>query len=262
MTQQPIRFDDGAAYERLMGIWSQKIGQIFLGWLAPAAGQSWIDVGCGNGAFSELLMQNCAPAEIQGIDPSEGQLAFARVRAGARGTIFQQGDAMALPFDAARFDVAVMALVIHFVPEPARGVAEMERVVRPGGTVTAYVWDQLNGGSPTDPVNAELRAMGFTPLYPPSINASPLEALRGLWTGVGLQGIETHVITAERTFRDFDDFWTSTTGTGTLKPVLATMDAVAITQLQARVRARLPADPQGRITYASRANAIKGRVPA
>ena len=91
MTQQPIRFDDGAAYERMMGAWSQLVGQVFLDWLAPAMGQRWIDVGCGNGAFTEQLIQRCAPAEAQGIDPSEAQLAFAHTRAGAAGAVFLQG---------------------------------------------------------------------------------------------------------------------------------------------------------------------------
>src|SRR5215469_13985068 len=75
MSQQPIRFDDGAAYESLMGAWSRLVGQVFLDWLSPATGQRWIDVGCGNGAFTELLVQRCAPAETQGIDPSEAQIA-------------------------------------------------------------------------------------------------------------------------------------------------------------------------------------------
>ncbi len=129
-----------------MGAWSQLVGQVFLDWLSPAAGQRWIDVGCGNGAFTEQLMRRCAPIEVQGIDPSEGQLAFARTRAGAAGAVFSQGDAMALPFDAGRFDAAVMALVIHFVPDPAKAIEEMARVVRPGGLVATYVWDALGDG--------------------------------------------------------------------------------------------------------------------
>ena len=74
---------------------------------------------------------------MQGIDPSEAQLTFARMRPAARGAAFLQGDAMALPFEGGRFDAAVMALVIFFVPDPAKGVAEMTRVVCPGGTVAA-----------------------------------------------------------------------------------------------------------------------------
>src|SRR5271165_5712421 len=104
MAQQPFRFDDGAAYEHLMGAWSQLVGQVFLDWLSPAAGQRWIDVGSGNGAFAEQLIQRCAPAEAQGIDPSEAHLAYARTRPGAAGAVFRQGDAMTLPFEADWFD--------------------------------------------------------------------------------------------------------------------------------------------------------------
>ena len=71
-----IRFEDGAGYERMMGTWSRLTGDIFLDWLVPRSGLRWIDVGCGNGAFTELLAERCSPAEIQGIDPSDAQLAF------------------------------------------------------------------------------------------------------------------------------------------------------------------------------------------
>src|SRR5712692_8772918 len=104
MAEQQIRFNDGAAYERMMGIWSRLAGNIFLEWLAPPPGLRWIDVGCGNGAFTELLAERCAPVEIQGIDPSEAQLAFARARPAARVAEFRPGDAMALPFPDDRFD--------------------------------------------------------------------------------------------------------------------------------------------------------------
>ena len=98
MAEQKIRFDDGAAYEQMMGIWSRFAGEIFLDWLAPPPGWRWIDVGCGSGAFTELLVERCAPGEVLGIDPSEGQLAFARARPASRAAEFRQGDAMALPF--------------------------------------------------------------------------------------------------------------------------------------------------------------------
>src|SRR5438034_3377352 len=114
MAEPQIRFDDGAAYERMMGVWSRLAGEIFLDWLAPRPGLRWIDVGCGNGAFTELLVERCTPAEVQGVDPSEGQLAFARTRHTARIAEFRIGDAIALPFSEDAFDAAVMALVIFF----------------------------------------------------------------------------------------------------------------------------------------------------
>src|SRR6476469_4311482 len=141
MPDQPIRFDDGAAYDSFMGHWSRLAGAVFLDWLAPPSKQRWLDVGCGNGAFTEMIVQRCAPASIDGVDPSEGQLAYARTRPALRAAQLRQGDAMALPFPDDAFDAAVMPLVIFFVPDPAKGIAEMARVVRPGGLVTAYGWD-------------------------------------------------------------------------------------------------------------------------
>ena len=83
MTEEKIRFDDGAAYERYMGLWSRKVGEKFLDWLSVVDGMRWLDVGCGNGAFTEILTQHCAPAALAGIDPSAEQLAFARTLPGA-----------------------------------------------------------------------------------------------------------------------------------------------------------------------------------
>jgi SAM-dependent methyltransferase len=262
MAEPQIRFDDGAAYERMMGVWSRLAGDIFLDWLAPSSGLRWIDIGCGNGAFTELLVERCAPSEVQGVDPSEGQLAFARTRPVARGAEFRQGDAMALPFSERRFDAAVMALVIFFVPEPAKGVAEMVRVVRPGGTVAAYAWDIFGGGFPMEPIQAEMRAMGVNTLRQPRADASRIDALRSLWTNAGLDAIETREIAVRRTFSDFEDLWTTCLLGPSLGPTVAVMPAGDADALKTRVRAVMPADSAGRITYGSRANAIKGLVPA
>jgi SAM-dependent methyltransferase len=261
MVEHQIRYDDGTAYERYMGSWSRLAGEMFLDWLALASGLRWIDIGCGNGAFTQLLVERCTPAEVQGIDPSEAQLTFARTRTAARVAEFRQGDAMALPFSENRFDAAVMALVIFFVPDPAKGVAEIVRVVCPGGTVATYAWDMLGGGFPLEPIQAEMRAMDLKPVLPPSSAASRMEALRSLWTDAGLDAIETREITVHRTFSDFDDFWTTGLLAASIRPMIAAMASADVELLKSRVRARLPADAAGRITCAARANAVKGRVP-
>ena len=260
MAEPAIRFEDGAAYDRGMGRWSLLAGEVFLDWLAPPRGARWIDVGCGSGAFTELLYQRCAPGEVQGIDPSDAQLAFARERPSVKDAVFQVGDATALPFSDNRFDAAAMALVIFFVPDPAKGVAEMERVVRPGGIVAAYAWDMAGGGFPFEPIRSGLRDFGLTPLSPPSVDASRMDALRHLWTGAGLGSIETRVISVQRTFDDFGDFWTMSTASGTIRPIMAAMAADDVERLKRHVQAMLPADPSGRITCSARANAVKGRV--
>ncbi|HLM54890.1 MAG TPA: class I SAM-dependent methyltransferase [Pyrinomonadaceae bacterium] len=259
MTDQ-IRFDDGAAYERYMGEWSRLAGETFLDWLDPEAGLRWLDVGCGNGAFTEMLVGRCAPASVHGIDPSEGQLAYARTRPAARVAQFSQGDAMAQPFPDDTFDAAVMPLVIFFVPDPARGVAEMARVVRPGGFVTAYAWDMEGGGFPYEALQAEMRGLGVAVPTPPSPGASRIDAMRDLWAGAGLESVETREITVRRTFADFDDYWTTVLGGPSVGPQLAAMVSEVRELLKARMRARLPSDASGRITYSARANAVKGRV--
>jgi len=101
MNPPKIRFDDGAAYEDFMGVWSRLAGDTFLHWLAPPAGWRWADVGCGNGAFTEMLVERCAPAAVHGIDPSDGQLAFARTRLAGAPVQLTLGDAMALPWPTA-----------------------------------------------------------------------------------------------------------------------------------------------------------------
>jgi ubiquinone/menaquinone biosynthesis C-methylase UbiE len=260
MAEPQIRFEDGAGYERMMGKWSQLAGSVFLDWLRLPPALRWVDVGCGNGAFTQLIVDQSSPSEVHGIDPSEGQLSFARARSASRLAQFQRGDAMAPPFGEDSFDVAVMALVIFFVPDPAVCVQQMVRLVRPGGTVAAYAWDILGGGFPLDAMQSAMRAMGVTPLLPPSVEASRVESMRRLWTDAGMQEIETRQIRVERTFADFDDCWTTSLLGTSISSKIATMGSDDVDRLKARLRAKLPVDGDGRITLHAFANAIKGRV--
>ena len=260
MPEPQIRFDDGAAYELFMGKWSQLAGDTFLRWLAPPDRWRWVDVGCGNGAFTEMLLERCSAAQVEGIDPSAEQLAFAHARLAGRPVRFQVGDAMALPYGDAGFDAAVMALVIFFVPDPAKAVAEMARVVRPGGSVSSYAWDILGGGFPFNVLQEEMAALGPAPIWPPSVEASRMETLRALWSDAGLVRIETLEISVERTFDDFDMFWKIAQTGPRLLPRIAAMSPAERQQLQDRLRARLVPDASGRITCSARANAIKGEV--
>ena len=168
---------------------------------------------------------------------------------------------MALPFPAGRFDAAIMALVLVFVPDPAKGIAEMVRVVRPGGTVATYMWDMLGGGFPLDPILVEMRAMGLAPPRPPRMEASRMEALRDLWTGAGLEAVETREIAVQRTFADFDDFWTTKLSSPRSAPWSPRWQPETSRHSGVGCARALPADGDGRITYGARAHAIKGRLP-
>ncbi len=262
MAESSIRFEDGAGYERMMGTWSRLAGHVFLDWLAPAPGLAWLDVGCGNGAFTELLVDRCAPSSVQGVDPSLAQLEFARQRPAARLALFQQGDAQDLPFEADSFDAAVMALVIFFVPHPAGAVAEMVRVVRPGGIVSAYAWDILGGGFPLAAMQQEMRALGIEPAYPPSVEAARMDALGALWSGAGIGQIQTREITVERNFDNFEDLWATSLLGSSVGPKVRAMSEADVAVLRQRLQARLPPGPDGRIICSGRANAIWGRTLA
>jgi ubiquinone/menaquinone biosynthesis C-methylase UbiE len=261
VTEAKIRFSDGSAYDRMMGHWSRLVGEQFLDWLALKPGLVCIDVGCGNGAFTELLVARCAPRRVHGVDPSAQQVTFARGRHKAGVAEFQEGDAMALPFSAQSFDTALMALVIFYLSKPEKGVAEMARVTRPGGVVAAYAWDFAGGGSPTAMFQAEFRAIGIELLRPPSTDASRLDSLRALWQSAGFDAVETREITVQRSFVDFEDYWTITTAGETVAPPLAKMPGVEVDRLKARLRAKFTPDAGGRVTASARANAVKGRLP-
>ena len=261
MSEPDKLFTDGKVYERLMGRWSRLIAEPFLDWLDAPKNLSWLDVGCGNGAFTEELIARCAPAAVTAIDPSDDQIAYARTRPGASVADFCVGDAQKLPFGDNSFDIAAMALVISFLANPARAVAEMTRVVRPIGWVATYMWDTLGGGSPVHPIYLAMESMGMTSVRPPNPGASGQDAMEALWKNAGLESVETRIIRISTVYSGFDDFWTSNTvPIGPQGKIIAGMSAGVREELRTRVCDNLPASPDGRIVYEACANSVKGRV--
>jgi len=254
-------FTDGQAYERMMGRWSRLVGDTFLDWLNIPKGLRWLDVGCGNGSFTEEIIDRCAPATVTAVDPSVEQLAFARTRPGAKTAKFEVGDAQKLSFGDGTFDVAGMALVLAFLLDPAKAVAEMARVVRPGGWVATYMWDIVNGGSPTTPIYTAIESLGSAVPVRPNPAASRLEAMQGFWQMAGLEAIETRVIRIPVRFANFDDFWDSNTvPVGPQGKVIASMSPNGREELRTRLREQLPAASDGQILYEAFANAVRGRT--
>ena len=162
----------------------------FIEWLNPTDGQSWIDIGCGTGAFTAKIAELCSPSKLLGIEPSEAQIEFARKRTITKQAIFQAGDATALPCETSSFDVATMALVLFFLPDPVLGMAEMKRVVKSRGTLAAYVWDIPGGGLPHEWLHKEFRKRGIDYPLPPSSAISRMDELEKLWDQTDLGSIE------------------------------------------------------------------------
>ena len=262
MTGQPesIRFGDADAYERFMGVWSRLAGRVFLDWLAPAAGLRWLDVGCGTVAFTTLIAERTQPLGIDALDPSAIQLDFARRQPRLQAVRFQQGDAMNLPYQADAFDCAVMPLVLSFVPDPAHGVAEMARVVKPGGVVAAYMWDLTGAGFPYHQARQALFELGYTVPEPPSPAASKPELMQSVWIACGFEAIACQTIAVQRTFQDFEQYWSVLCAGPSVGQSIAAMDDQQRSHLKQLLQAQHlnRAEP---ITLSARANAIRGTVP-
>ena len=255
-------FTDGKAYERLMGRWSQVVGVKFLDWLGAPKGLRWIDVGCGNGAFTEVLIARAAPAAVTGIDPSPDQIDYAQKRPGTKLAQFRVGGAQALPFDDNSFDAASMALVITFVPDPLKAAQEMARVVKPGGWAATYMWDIPAGGIPSVPISAAMKSLGIDAPNPPGVEASRRENMHAVWQKAGLQSVETEVIRIPVVFANFDDFSDSMMQpVGPRGKALLALSPSEHEQLKARLREQVSVASDGRIAYEAFANAVKGRAP-
>jgi ubiquinone/menaquinone biosynthesis C-methylase UbiE len=262
MAHATVAFDDAQAYEHFMGRWSRALGAAFLEWLAPPQGARWLDVGCGTGVFTELIVNTCTPASIDAVDPAPSQIDYARQRLSGRFVDVRVGDAQQMPFADNAFDVVASALAFNFVPDPARALSEMRRVCRPGGYVAGYVWDFAGGRSTAWPLRFALQQIGVAIPPIPGTGGTSIEALHALFTKGGLDAIATRSIEVTLTFASFEDYWRSQTPVFAPQGmIVAGLPAPDRLRLKEIVQVALPANGEGGITYSARANAVKARCP-
>ena len=258
---------NATGYEQLMGRWSQKLAPLFIDFVGVADGEKILDVGCGTGSLTFALARTAELDEIAAIDYSPVFVEEAIRRNTDPRIKVRQADACALPFESRMFDRALALLVLHFVPEAGKAVAEMRRVVRPGGVVAAAVWDHL-GGMPgmrmmIDTVAAlseggrQLRARYcFQPMMQPG-------ELKRTFVDQGLLDITEMQLMIRMDYQCFDDYWAPiAAGEGPLGKYVATLDTAERTRTDAAVRDAYEAGrPDGPRSFANVAWACRGIVP-
>lgn len=256
------KWTDGEAYEKYVGRWSRKTGQKFLSWLGAPSGLRWLDLGCGTGALTSQILLDCDPRAVVGIEPSEGFLALARAEVRDERAQFLQGSGDEIPVCDGAVDFAVSGLVLNFIPDKRRAMAELVRSVDVGGTVAAYVWDYAghvqfmryfwDAAIALDP-SARDKDEGLRfPICRPA-------ALTELFSEAGLHSVSTAPIDIVTPFADFEDYWSPfLSGIAPAPGYCASLEGAARERLKNRLAETLPTDPDGMILLAARAWAVRG----
>jgi SAM-dependent methyltransferase len=262
MTEVKITFDAADDYDRYMGRWSRAIGEKFLDWLSAPAGAQWLDLGCGTGAFSGLILRRCTPKSVTGIDPSSAQIDFARkTLPGAR---FEVADSVQLPFGDNTFDVVASALVIHFIPDRAKAFAEMKRVLRSGGLIAGYTWKRSAEADFASyaPMLRGAEAMGGEGLRSPVVPEGSCDGMAASLNAAGFEDVTATDIEVTQTYRDFDEYWeVQTLAFSPSGKTVAKLSDDQRARLRDHMRKMLPSAADGSITYSATAVAGKARKP-
>ena len=259
---------DGAAYQRFIGRWTRRLADPLIAFADPLPDGPVLDVGTGTGSVVAALREAKPARSITGIDIAKPYLAFAGERDDCKGVTFLQQDATALDLPDDHFAAALSCIVMNFLKEPAKALAEMRRVVRPGGVVAAAVWD-FRGGlvyqrilwdtiASLDPKAAATRARIFSaPLGLP-------DGMVDLWQAEGLDDVTRSSLTIRMDFSNFADYWEPLLGgQGPVGGYVAGLDHEMQTRVREAVRAAfLAGAADGERSLTATAWVVKGRVPA
>ena len=264
-TAAAASFQNAEAYERVMGRWSRRLAPLLIRFGGLSDGDRVLDVGCGTGSLTFTLPEIANVAGVTGIDLTKSFVEFARARNTDPRISFQSADARVQPFEDNSFDRAFSMLVLQFIPDAARAVAEMRRVVRPGGTVTAAVWDSF-GGQPHVRLIFDIAAV-LDPTVERKHLLRPLTApneMAALWRELGLLEVEQTSLLIRMDFACFDDYWSPfTKGEGQPGQLVASYFGARRATLTDHVRRAYLGDrPDGPRSFACVAWACRGTVPA
>jgi len=256
-------WQSGDPYELYMGRWSSLVAESFIDWLSPAIELKWLDVGCGSGALSEAIISNYKPAEVIAIDQSDGFVKAAQKRLG-NNALCKVGNALSLPLDDSSVNTAVSGLVLNFIPESNKVLAEMLRVTCAGGSVGVYIWDyagKMEFLNQFWDVAVELRPEASSLHEGNRFPESNAEGLEQLFSQVGFKNIVTTPIEINTRFRNFDDYWNPfLSGQGPGPTYVSSLEETERDELRNVLKERLPIQADGSIPMNARAWAAKGIV--
>ena len=250
---------DPDAYSRFMGRFSQPLATEFATLLDLHDGDRALDVGCGTGAFTSVLVDRLGEASVGAVDPSAPFVESVRSRFPL--VDCRIASAEELPFDSAVFDVCAAQLVVHFMDDPVRGIREMARVTRPGGTVAANVWDYSDGSGPLAPFGEARRALD--PLFrgdPPRPGSARGE-LESFFADAGLSAVRGTVASVEVSFGSFDEWWEPfTLGVGPVGEYVASLTSAGVAALRQACADLLPSGGFSTVASAWVAVATVGEI--
>lgn len=247
------------AYDAYMGRYANRLAPLLIGFAGVQRVERVLDVGCGPGSLTEALAAHVGTENLAAVDPSEPYAAATAER--VSGADVRVGAAELLPWPDDSFGAALAQLVVNFMSDADAGVAEMRRVVHPGGTVGACTWDYSDGMTMLRTFwDAALALDSSVPDEAQTMRFHTADELQQLWVHAGLEEVETDALVVEVPYRDFDDFWDPFTGgVGPAGAHYVSLDEDRRVSLQEEVRHRL-GDPDGAFALTARAWAVKGRA--
>ena len=237
------------AYDNFMGRFSVRLGPVFADFAGIETGQRILDVGAGTGALtSELVGRG---ADVAALDPSPPFVAALRRR--LPGVDVQEGPAEELPWPDASFDAALAQLVLTFMRDAPAGIAEMQRVVRPGGVVAACMWDR-EGMDMLAAINRTMQALDPSrPTAEQLTNFRTREEIEALFG----QSVEIELLEVEAGYSGFAELWDSVLdGAGPSGVWAASLDDEQRERAREDLR-RQVGDPDGAFSLVGRAWAAK-----
>ena len=262
MQNQNDSWSSGNPYERFMGRWSTLIVRKFLDWLAISPGSSWLDVGCGTGSLTKLILDTWQPKEVIAIDSSIEFISYVQQTITNPIVHFQVGLAQSLELDSNSMDAIVSGLMLNFVPQPETAITEMIRVAKPGGTIGIFLWDYADGMEMLRYFwDAAVELDSRAKEYDEGIRFPLCQEgqLASLVQETGLKQVNATPIEVTTEFQNFDDYWNPFLGmVGPAPSYNMSLSQKDRQKLENKLREKLPIEENGSISLMARAWAVKG----